>query len=47
VADIGGTSTDIIFLKNGYPRSSSAYIRIGGVREPTLGCLGRWFFGGF
>lgn len=44
VADIGGTSTDITMLKNGYPRPSSAYIRIGGVRTnfrmPDTYCVG-------
>lgn len=44
VADIGGTSTDVTFLKNGYPRPSSAYIRIGGVRTnfrmPDTYCIG-------
>lgn len=32
VIDIGGTSSDFTVLKDGYPRPSSAYIRIAGVR---------------
>ena len=44
VADVGGTSTDVTFLKNGYPRPSSAYIRIAGVRTkfmmPDTFCIG-------
>lgn len=32
VADIGGTSTDIVVLENGFPRPSSAYVHIVGIR---------------
>lgn len=32
VVDIGGTSTDVNVLLNGFPRPASAYVKIGGVR---------------
>jgi N-methylhydantoinase A/oxoprolinase/acetone carboxylase beta subunit len=32
VADIGGTSTDVGVLQNGFPRESSAPVEIGGIR---------------
>jgi N-methylhydantoinase A/oxoprolinase/acetone carboxylase beta subunit len=32
VVDIGGTSTDVGFLMNGFPRPASAYTTIGGIR---------------
>ena len=32
VADVGGTSTDVGVLVNGFPRESSAAVEIGGVR---------------
>ena len=30
VADIGGTSTDVAILQNGFPRPCSSYIRVAG-----------------
>jgi N-methylhydantoinase A/oxoprolinase/acetone carboxylase beta subunit len=32
VVDIGGTSTDVAQLENGFPRPASAYVNVGGVR---------------
>jgi N-methylhydantoinase A/oxoprolinase/acetone carboxylase beta subunit len=32
VIDIGGTSSDVGMLINGFPRPASAYVMIGGVR---------------
>ncbi|KAL8612768.1 hypothetical protein ACOMHN_033438 [Nucella lapillus] len=32
VVDIGGTTTDVGVLKNGFPRQASAHVRVGGVR---------------
>ena len=32
VADVGGTSTDVGVLANGFPRESSAAVEIGGIR---------------
>jgi N-methylhydantoinase A/oxoprolinase/acetone carboxylase beta subunit len=32
VADVGGTSTDVGVLQNGFPRESSAAVEIGGIR---------------
>ena len=36
VVDVGGTSTDIGVLVNGFPRESSAAVEIGGVRLDRL-----------
>lgn len=44
VVDIGGTSTDVAMLSNGFPRPASAYVNIGGVRTnfrmPDTYCIG-------
>ena len=32
VADVGGTSTDVGILRNGFPRESSIAVEIGGIR---------------
>ena len=32
VVDIGGTSTDVALLMNGFPKPASAYVKVGGVR---------------
>mmetsp|Transcript_40980 Transcript_40980/g.39511 ORF Transcript_40980/g.39511 Transcript_40980/m.39511 type:complete len:93 (-) Transcript_40980:322-600(-) len=32
VVDIGGTSTDVNILMNGFPRPASSYVEVGGVR---------------
>lgn len=32
VVDIGGTSTDVSMIVNGFPRPASAYVKVGGVR---------------
>lgn len=44
VIDIGGTSTDVAMLNNGFPRPASAYVNIGGVRTnfrmPDTYCIG-------
>lgn len=32
VVDIGGTTTDVAAIVDGFPRPASAYVRIGGIR---------------